>query len=693
MDESDSLHIIGEEENGDEFYEKIEAPKFVDLTAPDPYHPGDDRYWFCSRFGCDQKHEEEMDSEAIYRNFVLRVMAARSPNVRLRKALYRKDSGTQLKCPRTVPAKHSRSRVSRMALISSISKRIVDPKVKVKPLSKQSATPNAKTKQSSSVAKALTTQRTKKKLSNPDAFRSVRNTKTTAVAVPKNRVVAKTLVFHSPMKSVRIKSSLELNSPVRKLCAGMKKLEITSAKKQVLGYPRLLPPDAAKKQLRGREVKSRVFDGLRSQNHKGVEAKSSKCVKKNNKEKNLGVFRNSLPHEKDENDFSGKEIEDKRENGSEEVCSTSKIDEGNVNEEPLTIEVSKPSLDENKVEAPSDAINSDTNSLSNSEWRSPEDDDKRHSSTSHDKENDNEVMENDDKENASASDDNRETDLKTNNIEHDIQGKHETPKGNLKRTEAKSKHYKESSTTAATSAQGLKHKKPKPTNPKPFRLRTDERGILKEANLEKKLCPAPLGEITPVPRVTGGNSQKKHQNTLKKNGKLLEQTENHDSCEDIQKETNRAQRDQCQKESFSLKISKEKVGQKISSTPQRHTISSQRKLVASKKEHNHDNSSLKLGNSSRRTKSTCIRQLARTQGSIVTTGQLGTIKETSPTILKAKEAAPTESGADASLVTKGLISPASRPSLQGKRFKTLPKEPNFHTIHVPKSCTKVQITC
>lgn len=177
-----------------------------------------------------------------------------------------------------------------------------------------------------------------------------------------------------------------------------------------------------------------------------------------------------------------------------------------------------------------------------------------------------------------------------------------------------------------------------------------------------------------------------------------------------------------QKESFSLKISKEKVGQKISSTPQRHTISSQRKLVASKKEHNHDNSSLKLGNSSRRTKSTCIRQLARTQGwvypvlkcfhqwridnpfctkfkeptlcrSIVTTGQLGTIKETSPTILKAKEAAPTESGADASLVTKGLISPASRPSLQGKRFKTLPKEPNFHTIHVPKSCTKVQITC
>ena len=28
--------------------------------------------------GCDQKHEEEMDSEAIYKNFVLRVSASAS---------------------------------------------------------------------------------------------------------------------------------------------------------------------------------------------------------------------------------------------------------------------------------------------------------------------------------------------------------------------------------------------------------------------------------------------------------------------------------------------------------------------------------------------------------------------------------------------------------------------------------------
>ncbi|KAM5549900.1 hypothetical protein ABKV19_001027 [Rosa sericea] len=74
---------------------KIEAPKFVDFTTPDQFCP-DDRYWFCMRVGCDQKHEEELDSEAIYKNFVLRVMAARSPNVKLRKALNRKSPS--LKC-------------------------------------------------------------------------------------------------------------------------------------------------------------------------------------------------------------------------------------------------------------------------------------------------------------------------------------------------------------------------------------------------------------------------------------------------------------------------------------------------------------------------------------------------------------------------------------------------------------------
>ena len=46
---SRSLPII-EEEVDDDFYEKIEAPKFVDFTAPDN-RPIDDHYWFCLRVG------------------------------------------------------------------------------------------------------------------------------------------------------------------------------------------------------------------------------------------------------------------------------------------------------------------------------------------------------------------------------------------------------------------------------------------------------------------------------------------------------------------------------------------------------------------------------------------------------------------------------------------------------------------
>jgi len=42
-----------EEEEYDDavFYEDIQAPKFVDLTAPDAGRPDDDPAWFCLRVG------------------------------------------------------------------------------------------------------------------------------------------------------------------------------------------------------------------------------------------------------------------------------------------------------------------------------------------------------------------------------------------------------------------------------------------------------------------------------------------------------------------------------------------------------------------------------------------------------------------------------------------------------------------
>jgi hypothetical protein len=39
------------EEYDSVFYEDIEAPKFVDLTAPDAARPSDDPSWFCLRVG------------------------------------------------------------------------------------------------------------------------------------------------------------------------------------------------------------------------------------------------------------------------------------------------------------------------------------------------------------------------------------------------------------------------------------------------------------------------------------------------------------------------------------------------------------------------------------------------------------------------------------------------------------------
>ncbi|XP_050211986.1 uncharacterized protein LOC126662142 [Mercurialis annua] len=661
MDEPEILRINIEEE--EEFYETIEAPKFVDLAAPEPDRHGDDRYWFCSRVGCDQKHEEEMDSEEIYKNFVLRVMAARSPNIRLRRALYRKDSWTTgLKCPRTVPAKLSKSRIPRLALISSISKRIGDPKVKVKPISKQNLTPNTK-KNEQQLSVTTTTSKTKKQLSNSDVFRSVRNPKTTASAVPKNRVVAKTLVFSSPKKLGKTKSSLESKTPSKTLCAEMKKLEITSLKKQVLGCNnKPLPSDNCRKQLRGREVKSRVFDGILTQNHKKII-----------KEKKLQQNHDVETHERVENDFINTDIEEKVGNGT-------KRDDGNSLEEHIAVtETSKSSSDENGKEASSDG---DDPKIQASE-EITERNNNQDAIISDDKENISEVMENDDKENASASNENRKLGSKTNGTEDKIPGKNETLKGNIKTVKAKIKQSIESSTAAA---QVLQLKKFKPTNPKPFRLRTDERGILKEANVEKKISSAFLGEVASVPRmVAGGNSLKRRQNVLQRNDKFLERNENrNDANENGEKEMT----DQLQNKISESKIMKERVRRKPpSTTPMRHTVSSQQKLVASQQECRQGKSALKPGVSSKGTKPPSMQRLARTReaASSKTTciTQLGTIIENSLAVLGTKEEAakPSEGG-------DSTTCPVSNHSLQGKRLNTIPKEPNFHAIHTPKSCTR-----
>ncbi|PPS16375.1 hypothetical protein GOBAR_AA04196 [Gossypium barbadense] len=590
MDEFKINGAGDEEVIGDEFYEKIEAPKFVDLAAPDRCRTeNDDRYWFCLRVGCDQKHEEEMDPEEIYKNFVLRVMAARSPSVGLRKALCRRDSRSKLECPRTVPAKSSKSRVSRLARISSISTKMGETKVKVK---QSSTTPNVKkaTAAKQPSTKALTTPRNKKGVSNPGTFRSVRNPKPTTVEVPKDRVVAKALVFHSPKKVVKLKKSVEWSSSLRRICSGMKKLEITDgSKKNALGCSK--PLAASRKQLRGREVKSRVYDSLHCQNQKTQEAKSINRLKKKKNENELPFSEAALGRHQDEKDT---------------IESTSK-NPSDILEQATG--PSRSSHEENIEPCPKD------NEIPEA---TEGDDDKENAMASNIRVSESKVMEIDNnKENYAASDENRKLDCDTGKLTN------ETHKNIQKVAKVMSKTMKENS-TAVKGAQGMNYRKPKLTNPKPFRFRTDERGILKEANLEKKHLQAPEGS-------------------------------------DNESDT-RTHKDQPQTiKTSSLMKPKGSMERKISTIPQKRTA------------HMHQKATQKSEGGSEKTRPRVVAALSRKK--------LGAIKEMSPTMAR-----PLKGTSDPNKNGTSLTKKAS--SLQRRRHTTIPKEPNFHSLHAPKSCTK-----
>jgi hypothetical protein len=194
--------------------------------------------------------------------------------------------------------------MSRMAFISSLSHKVSDKDVKV------AATPNAKVKQSPSMTKALTTPRNQKKVSNLEQFRSVQNKKSLTVAVPKakSRVVAKALNFNSPKKVIGTKSSVELKSSMKALCSAMKKLEFNGVKKNGEGCNNSLPVDSSrKKQFKGREVKSRVFDSLYSSNRKEPETNTVRCLKEM-KVKAMQKHKVPVQHESDSSDI---EIEEK----------------------------------------------------------------------------------------------------------------------------------------------------------------------------------------------------------------------------------------------------------------------------------------------------------------------------------------------------------------------------------------------
>lgn len=244
------------------------------------------------------------------------------------------------KCPNTVPAKPSRSRVSRLAMISSIPHKgnnMRPREAKAAIPTRKNATPKTKAvkgKEESSVPHKALTERKKKQMQSPVGFRSVQHPRTAATRATENRVVvAKALVFGSPKKLVKLKRSVELSSSVKKLCSGMRKLEVEN-KRKGLGVSDKAGTSTtpSKKPLRTREVKSRVFD---SQKQIGEKVKGSATLKKRVKEKKEPVLTSdpSKFHE-----AKAKELENQVlvGNKSEELSDTLKAN--NMNYQLQTIE-------------------------------------------------------------------------------------------------------------------------------------------------------------------------------------------------------------------------------------------------------------------------------------------------------------------------------------------------------------------
>ncbi|KAL0334999.1 UNVERIFIED_CONTAM: hypothetical protein Sradi_4711800 [Sesamum radiatum] len=629
----------GGEGGDEEFYEKIEAPKFVDFTVPDHFRP-DDRYWFCHRVGCDQKHEEEMDSEAIYKNFVLR---------------------TPIKCPLSAPPKSSKPRVSRMAIISSISEKMVDDKKRVvRPILKPRSTPVTKTKPVA--AKYLTTPRNKKCVVNENSFRSVQNPKPTNSEEPKGRIVAKALVFRSPKKSIKVKTSVELRTPISKLCDGMDKLEIQ--RKHALGYSGKSSKNLIKNPSR------RPVEPLDSQTCTNQEAKSGKSIESKMKGKLLQKHASKKllgNNHRDSSNNSGscdiKQVANKVEEEvelqqliHEEACVSSEMpppvknpdlaspDDTKGEENCLDLEGSNNS----KSQATNSQENNSNDGNQNSSSRDCRDftDHLNVSNSSEGERNDNDFMDGDDKENAAATDENRMHDKNVKQHGRKIFGLHDKCGQVKKVAQAQDKNLKEGLISSATV---MKLKKPKPTNPKPFRLRTDERGILKEANLERRNDSlAPQTECANL-STPGRKLQRKQGNDIQKGSKIVglkisQAQERSKVAASVTPESNKHQESKPISSPFgSSAIQRLEKFRKNISPLQKQSVRPQG-LVAAKKE--------------------IISYLVPGQ-------KLDVIHEASPEVSELRTARkPTDAHSSS------------------RRPVTLAVGPNFHSTHVPRSCAK-----
>ncbi|KAL6636849.1 hypothetical protein ACP70R_024421 [Stipagrostis hirtigluma subsp. patula] len=407
-----------EEEEYDDavFYEDIEAPKFVDLTAPDAARATDDPSWFCLRVGCDQNHEQ-VDPEALDRSFFMRVMAARSPNVRLQKAICGRNYSTKLKCPQSAPPKPPRARFARLSTATEAAeKAAAKPKPRAHRICALRASPTrtkaARVELPSARKKALTTPRSKVVRPRQEPFLSVKHQKEPIPAAGRKGTVVKALFMSTPRKEAAPTPPAKSKEAVSEVCSKMRKLNLAC-----------------------REVPSRYMLCCHSSNpkaaKKGEESVAAKSAKKgqesraNAKKKILGSSVKCANAELDE--------------GNRNACGNTAADENSFTEAASSNEQNKVVLQELRIGDTSRGDNSDDNKENVSRGDQPIDE----ASSNPHGEGENIELENN--ENVCP-----KVVKMQNKVNPEHAGKHKT------------------------------------TNPKPFRLRTDERQVLKEANPDRK---------------------------------------------------------------------------------------------------------------------------------------------------------------------------------------------------------------
>uniref|UniRef100_A0A453HCY2 Uncharacterized protein n=1 Tax=Aegilops tauschii subsp. strangulata TaxID=200361 RepID=A0A453HCY2_AEGTS len=178
-------------------------------------------------------------------------MAARSPNVRLQKAISRRNQSSMLpKCPHSAPAKPPRTRMTRLSLATGAAEKAARDRLqghRIRGLRDYPVrTKAARVDASSARKKALTTPRSKTVRPRQEPFLSVKYQKgpvATAAAEIKGTVV-KALFMTTPKKETPAKSQAP---PVAEVCSKMKKLNLACREVPSRYLSQLPTPKIAKK--------------------------------------------------------------------------------------------------------------------------------------------------------------------------------------------------------------------------------------------------------------------------------------------------------------------------------------------------------------------------------------------------------------------------------------------------------------